>query len=205
MGEDAAAAPTSELPSTSNAAALEGAGRWLQLAADTSTGAVLSDVDMLRRALALAQDKAFAERRKAWDQEEAERIRNEPTKERKKELKWDLFNKVWQAGAQGGAEDVVAILKTRGSDPNGKNAIGSTPLHRAAQLGNLGVARALMAEGADPTLPDDQDQTPADVARHNNHPLLHALLQKYVDDKVEEENRKGGDERGDAVAAKASG
>lgn len=41
---------------------------------------------------------------------------------------------------------------------------GMTPLHFAADRGDLAAAQRLVAAGADPAALDDEGQTPADIA-----------------------------------------
>ena len=50
-------------------------------------------------------------------------------------------------------------------DVNARRRFGETALHFAARSGRPEVAQRLLRRGADPTLRDQNRQTPADVAR----------------------------------------
>jgi ankyrin repeat protein len=52
-----------------------------------------------------------------------------------------------------------------------------TPLHYAAQTGNIQGTGWLLAAGADPTSRTQEGATPADVARENGHQDLLELFQ----------------------------
>jgi len=53
---------------------------------------------------------------------------------------------------------------------------GATALHYAALLGAMPIAKQLINAGADPTLLDEDDATPADTARSNDHSALAEFL-----------------------------
>lgn len=55
---------------------------------------------------------------------------------------------------------------------NAKNEQGNTPLHLAAAAGHAGIIRLLLEAGADKTLHNNADQSPADLAPEALKPLL---------------------------------
>src|SRR5262249_52430509 len=61
-------------------------------------------------------------------------------------------------------------------DPNAPGPQGHTALHVAAMRGRAGIARALLAHGADPARPDRAGRTPLDWAALKGHRELVALL-----------------------------
>ena len=63
---------------------------------------------------------------------------------------------------------------------------GVTPLHRAAKLGNLEVAKVLLNHGADAAALDDEQETPADYAAEKEHKALSAMLRKWEEDAQQE-------------------
>jgi ankyrin repeat protein len=81
----------------------------------------------------------------------------------------------WAAAS--GRARAVARLVALGADPSGRTTFGGpehgravTPLHLAAQNGDLAVIDALLANGADPTIKDGiYDGTPADWAANFGH------------------------------------
>ena len=58
----------------------------------------------------------------------------------------------------------VGLLLAHGADPNGKDALGVTPLHYAAMRGRDEAVRMLLASGADPDARDQWGRTPAQLA-----------------------------------------
>jgi ankyrin repeat protein len=61
------------------------------------------------------------------------------------------------------ADDMSALLLARGAEVDAIAQNGRTPLHLAAQAGQLGGAFVLCRHGADPTRRDIQGQTPFDL------------------------------------------
>jgi len=61
------------------------------------------------------------------------------------------------------SEDIAKALLREGAPVNARGNHGSTPLHVAAEFGNVAVAKALVEAGADPSLENDQGDTPEDV------------------------------------------
>ncbi len=81
----------------------------------------------------------------------------------------------------GGSAETVRLLLTHGADVNKGNNDGITPLMGAASRGNLAVAEALLAAGADPAAQiffgHDQGETALSLAMRNNYPEIVRLLQ----------------------------
>jgi ankyrin repeat protein len=57
------------------------------------------------------------------------------------------------------------LLIERGANVNAKAADGTGPLHEAARLGHIGVARLLLEHGADVNAKDNKGETPMDQVR----------------------------------------
>ena len=57
----------------------------------------------------------------------------------------------------------------QGLDPNDTTARGKTPLHLAAETGSVEVCKILLAAGADPMFPDQDDTTAIGVAIQEGH------------------------------------
>jgi len=68
----------------------------------------------------------------------------------------------------GHLEAVHVLLSVASCTPaavNVTNGAGATPLHFAAGSGHAAVVAALLAKGADPTLRNEEKQTPAQLAQ----------------------------------------
>ena len=167
------AAPEEEDP---NAATLESAMQRLRHQAHAANaGGALSEVELLRRAFNSAMDDADLAARLEAERKERERMALEPSLKMKEDLKWKLFDAVWQ----GDRERVSEILATKGSDPNVRQKFGVTPLHRAARLGNMAISELLLKHGANAAALDDVEMTPAAYAQEKGHALLMTLLKKW--------------------------
>lgn len=76
-----------------------------------------------------------------------------------------------------GGEEIVSILVGAGARVDACDGVQrTTALHMAARRGNLAVAQALLASGANPQARDRKGNTPADRARNCRNPLLADLL-----------------------------
>jgi len=95
---------------------------------------------------------------------------------------WDLYraakeNRVYIAGA----------LIVRGSDIEGNNQFGTTPLHIAAVSVSDNVAHLLIELGADIEAKSNHGQTPLHVAAHS-YSVSRLLIEKYEDIDVKDNN-----------------
>ena len=75
-----------------------------------------------------------------------------------------LENLAIHAAAAGKHADVIKVLIDHGCSPNAHQHGGWTPLHAAAQAGDIESARVLIAGGADVTIRADNQQRPLDLA-----------------------------------------
>jgi ankyrin repeat protein len=75
---------------------------------------------------------------------------------------------LWYA-AQGpwpGGIEVAKVLLDAGADVNRQCEHGRTALHMAAAWGHLDLVKYLLAKSADPSIRDEENMTPAMVARY---------------------------------------
>jgi hypothetical protein len=73
---------------------------------------------------------------------------------------------------------LLRFLLDAGADANVSKSWGSTPLHRAAHLGQLECAKLLVEAGAKPDPLDEKGETPAQWAAEYGHKELAKLLQE---------------------------
>jgi ankyrin repeat protein len=70
---------------------------------------------------------------------------------------------------------VKRLLELR-ADPSAKDDRGFTSLHRAAEMGELDIARLLLEAGADPR-PEALGHTPLSLARMRGHAGIAELIE----------------------------
>ena len=111
------------------------------------------------------------------------------------------------AAAAGQHIATVRVLAQAGCKVSSRDRNGTTALHVAAKAGQSAVASALLELGADPTVANDDGDTPADLARRRRDFDMVTLLGKYeaeraaagkVDDKNANQDDRGspGDTQG---------
>ena len=72
----------------------------------------------------------------------------------------------------------MKLLIDRGADVNQRGGLHSeTPLHFAAQYGNVELVKLLLEAKADPTAKEFRGKTPLDVAKERKHPDIVKLLE----------------------------
>ena len=71
---------------------------------------------------------------------------------------------------------IAQALLAKGADVNAKHPGGYTPLHAAAQNGDLELARLLLDNGAIPDAVTDEGKTPLDMSSEHGHSEVSALL-----------------------------
>lgn len=74
--------------------------------------------------------------------------------------------------AIGGNEETIALAIVSGLGVNDADNRGATPLHYAVSHNNKAAAEALLSQGADPAIRNQQHQTAIDWARENNKHML---------------------------------
>jgi len=70
-----------------------------------------------------------------------------------------------------------------GISPNARDPSGGTPLHTAAELNDLDLARFLLSHGANASARDDQRRTPLQVAEQQGNTRVARLLRDYQTEK----------------------
>ena len=66
-----------------------------------------------------------------------------------------------------GRDDVVALLLSKGANPNLRGELGLTPLHWAASHANRNILGMLIDSGALTDQPDDEGELPVDRAHRS--------------------------------------
>ncbi len=72
------------------------------------------------------------------------------------------------------------MLLEHGADPNVPEQCGFTPLHAAAQNGDVGIIRTLLLGGADLTLKSEDGKTAMDIAMDAGYEKATVLLGEGV-------------------------
>lgn len=78
-------------------------------------------------------------------------------------------NTALDAAVAANSPDVVRILLAAGADPNVRDSADYTPLHKAAQHGNLAIVRMLLEHGADASAGRKGGGTPGSEAEAKGH------------------------------------
>lgn len=72
--------------------------------------------------------------------------------------------------------DIAALLIKYNTCVNATDKWAFTPLHEAAQKGRTQLCALLLAHGADPTMKNQEGQTPLDLATVMHRYLSHGLI-----------------------------
>lgn len=81
--------------------------------------------------------------------------------------------------AKGNDGAVLALLSLPNIDPNTQDAVGKTALHYTAQNGQLALSQALLLRGADPTIEDQNGETPRSLAHKRGQDEIELLLSEW--------------------------
>lgn len=92
-----------------------------------------------------------------------------------------LGNTPLHAALAGGHRATAERLVERRADVNAVEEGGYTPLHQAADLGDVELVRMLLARGARIEAKTDEDQTPQDLARAKGHTAVAEQLSRQAD------------------------
>lgn len=76
-----------------------------------------------------------------------------------------------------GRAEPARLLVERGADIHARDVFGDTPLHTAAMHGRVDMIGWLLSVGADPALTNDEDLTPAALARRHRETETAELLE----------------------------
>jgi ankyrin repeat protein len=79
-----------------------------------------------------------------------------------------------------GEKDIVLYLLEKGADPNVRENSGYTPLHIAAQNGDVDIIRALLFNGADLQAIGEDGKKPLDMAIERDHKEAILLLKQGI-------------------------
>ena len=88
-------------------------------------------------------------------------------------------NAALDAAVAGNHADIVRVLLAAGAKVNLRDAVGATPLHKAAMHGNLEVAKMLLERGADVNATRDGGHTPLADANEKGHAAIVKLLEAH--------------------------
>jgi ankyrin repeat protein len=81
------------------------------------------------------------------------------------------------AAIEGEHNSTVALLLKLGAKPNAQDAVGISPLMRAASFGYEGIVKCLLEAGADPRQSDDSGATALQMAKENQHAAVVSMLE----------------------------
>lgn len=84
------------------------------------------------------------------------------------------------SAAAGKYEKIVKMLLAHGADPNVREEGGFTPLHVAAQSGDIETIHTLLLGGADLTIKSSDGKTPMDISMDSGHEKATVLLGEGV-------------------------
>jgi ankyrin repeat protein len=82
------------------------------------------------------------------------------------------------SAAAGRQLGIVRVLLECGAPVNGRQHLGWTALHEAANQGNREMVETLLRHGADPAAGNDEGKTPANVAAERGHTELARLFER---------------------------
>ena len=102
----------------------------------------------------------------------------------------DLRVRPLNSAAAGGHGKVVALLLEHGAAVDGPEGAGFTPLHVAAENGDVESARLLLAAGANPERHTDDGRSAADMASARGHAGVLALLRQLPTDEAAGQHRE---------------
>jgi adenosylhomocysteine nucleosidase len=95
----------------------------------------------------------------------------------------DFANQALHAAAAGRHLEVCRVLVAAGADVNATQHDGYTPLHEAAQHGDVEMVELFLSAGADPSL-RVAEGTPADLAEAAGHPDVARRLREVAATRV---------------------
>lgn len=73
---------------------------------------------------------------------------------------------------------LIPVLLARGASINRRTSAGATPLHLAAESGNLAVTQLLVNNGAPVLSQDARNRLPSELAQDGNHTLVSSYLRQ---------------------------
>lgn len=81
-----------------------------------------------------------------------------------------------------GRAEPAKLLVERGADIHARDVFGDTPLHTAAMHGRVDMVKWLLSVGADPAETNDDERTPAALARRHRQTETAELLEALTPD-----------------------